>query len=1293
MKILMLEDNINDLKIIQRVLAEEYADIQFKRVSSEDEFLEEIKNDYDVVLSDYSMPEFDGMDALKLRNQHAPLLPFIIVTGSVNELTAVDCMNEGADNYILKEHLKRIIPAIEKAITDKKNLLEKLQANKKLIDISNRYDALIEQSKLGIIIESIDGSILYSNEQADYLFDLDADSKIEVNIRDLVFKDNKSTQHQVFDALNTNYSNNFEIDFDRNGVRLWLNVHIEPFHEMGVRRGYQYIIRNITDSKNEQIVVEAINRLARKALIGSDLEAFIAYSFEVIREFINCNNYFVALYNKEKKCYNFLFHADEEDEIDLSRDYVLENGLTDFVRISGEPLLANNDFIEQLYLEQKIEMYGSSCKIWLGVPLFDNDEVIGVIGMQDYQNAHVLGNNELVFMERFSPWVSMKIKQDKVFIELAEREKRFFNLFHDSPSAIVVHQDGIIKMANPAANALGKLTSNQSLVGKEVLSFVDNSYSQKVSDRINLIVEKGIGQPPLIEKLITSDGSDIYAEVTAIPFEFDRRPASQVIMRDVTAEYEAKKQLLESEEKFRVTFKTSLDVITITEMETGIYAEVNDAFYSFTGYNQQEIIGNSSFKINIWNNVNDRAFLVDTIHKQGFIANYQTEFIMKNGKVEQALVSGRIIMFEHKRYIILMSRIITDFVEMSKKIETSEQKFNQIFNSASDVFILYKINGGMTFFDCNKSFENLYGYSKEEVFGKDVSLIVDEKYAAVISNNVNNLKQDKSVIFESYHVKKDGSLFPVEVSAKRIFIGDVEFILAIERDITQTLDAKNALLESEEKFRLGFKASPDAMAIFNIETLEPLEINNSFELLTGFGLNNWPNDRLISPLLKDELRLNSFITSLLESSELRNFEIEIDNQHSGHRHILISAMTLVLKEKQHMMLILKDITDIKEIQNQLETAMVKAEESDKLKSAFLANMSHEIRTPMNHIIGFTEIIKQGVDAEDLKSYIEIIQRSSNHLLALINDIIDISKVEAGQVHMEIREINPGVILKEIFESYKYDKRLTEKPDIQLHIETRFNANHKILADKTRLMQVIINLVTNALKFTQRGNISMGYDMDQSGYARFFVKDSGIGISKDQLAVIFERFRQAENAQKIANEGTGLGLALSKAYVEMMGGKIWVDSVLNEGSIFSFTIPVLELNNLSNSVINSISDFKVGLFVADKTDEFLLKTFFRGVLSENQIIKIMNSDLSNLNNFQNLKVLFVSIGKIRSETQSLLSNILNQVPQIKVIGLLDYLRQSEDQDIEDMGFYDFVSKPLSRDKIANIIARFMIESGY
>lgn len=255
------------------------------------------------------------------------------------------------------------------------------------------------------------------------------------------------------------------------------------------------------------------------------------------------------------------------------------------------------------------------------------------------------------------------------------------------------------------------------------------------------------------------------------------------------------------------------------------------------------------------------------------------------------------------------------------------------------------------------------------------------------------------------------------------------------------------------------------------------------------------------------------------------------------------------------LVIIHDITDLRKTQQELIRAKEQAEESDRLKSAFLANMSHEIRTPMNGILGFTELLKMpDLTGEEHKSYLEIIKKSGDRMLSIINDIIDISKIESGQMQVCISEKNVNELAESIISFFRPE---ANSKGIRLSLEKKLSSDNAVIkTDFDKLYAILTNLVKNAIKFTPSGSVIMGYEK-KGNSLEFSVRDTGIGIRANHKEFIFERFRQGSESLSRNYEGTGLGLSISKAYVKMLDGRIWFDSDHGNGSVFYFAIPYIQ----------------------------------------------------------------------------------------------------------------------------------------
>lgn len=387
----------------------------------------------------------------------------------------------------------------------------------------------------------------------------------------------------------------------------------------------------------------------------------------------------------------------------------------------------------------------------------------------------------------------------------------------------------------------------------------------------------------------------------------------------------------------------------------------------------------------------------------------------------------------------------------------------------------------------------------------------------------------------------------------------VESLRAVEDDLKTTQSiGKIASWEffAETKTFVG---SDEAFQIFGIEPPETKAISTQ---------------NIKKRIHNEDLeQLTSIFSQFLQENERikADFRIYVENP-SGFRetkYIKLSAKSVMEfgSEKKSYIGIIQDITDIKKQERDLIRAKEKAEESDKLKSAFLANMSHELRTPMNAIIGFSELLNiEDINSDKRKEYAHIIKSKGTMLMNLIDDIIEVSKFEAGNINIHKSETNLTYLLQELYTQNVQKKNQLGKDALNLKLKLPEQEVNMIYTDPGRLQQVLSNLLSNALKFTDKGEVVFGYKTLDGNKLEFFIKDTGIGISKEKQKVIFNRFRQVEDTDSRPYAGgAGLGLTLSKGIVELLGGKIWVESEPKKETVFYFTLPYEEVKNATEDL--------------------------------------------------------------------------------------------------------------------------------
>ncbi len=388
----------------------------------------------------------------------------------------------------------------------------------------------------------------------------------------------------------------------------------------------------------------------------------------------------------------------------------------------------------------------------------------------------------------------------------------------------------------------------------------------------------------------------------------------------------------------------------------------------------------------------------------------------------------------------------------------------------------------------------------------------------------------------------------------------------------------------------------------------------------------------------------------------------------------------------------KNLDYIQEINSHLEEAKEKAEESDRLKSAFLANMSHEIRTPMNGILGFTELLKTPeLEGDKKNKYIELIQKSGRRMLNLINDLIDISKLEAGQVEVTMSPVN---INEQIEYLYTFFKPEADKKGLQLNYKLGLKNEAAIIkTDKEKIYIILTNLIKNAIKYTNKGHIDIGYQL-KNDKIEFYVEDTGIGINKNRQKAIFERFVQAELDIARPYEGAGLGLAITKAYVDMLEGKMWVDSKIHKGSCFCFNIAYKPLGRSDKKPDNTSKksyNWK-GKNILIVEDEPTSLEFLQESLSKTHAkIYTAETGRSALSIFQKKQEIDIILMDIRLPDISgheVTKQIRKSNKKIPIIAQTAQAMSDDKQKCIQAGTNEYITKPIDNAKLMALIDKYL-----
>jgi PAS domain S-box-containing protein len=503
---------------------------------------------------------------------------------------------------------------------------------------------------------------------------------------------------------------------------------------------------------------------------------------------------------------------------------------------------------------------------------------------------------------------------------------------------------------------------------------------------------------------------------------------------------------------------------------------------------------------------------------------------------------------------------------LKEALIASEIRYRRLFETAKDGILILDAETGKIV-DVNPFLIELLNYPKENFVDKELWEIGFFKDIAANKEKFIELQQREYVRYENLPLETaDGRRINVEFVSNVYLVNNKKVIQCNIRDITERRKTEESLMASHQIIE-GIMNSIPFRVFWKDKKHVFLGCNKLFAHDAGFSDPKeiiGKDDFQMSWRNQAEMYRNDD-SKVIECGTPRLLIEESQTTPAGSTITLLTSKVPLLDTKGEISGVLGtyfDITERKLVEKELIKAKEKAEESDRLKSAFLANMSHEIRTPMNGILGFTELLKEPhLTGDEQKKYISIIEKSGARMLNIINDIISISKVESGQVDVYLSTINLNEQMVDLFNFFKEE---TDQKKLLLSCYNALSSKESVIkTDVEKVAAILTNLVKNAIKFTKVGSIEFGYEK-KGDYLEFYVKDTGVGVPIGQRALIFERFRQGSELLTRNYEGAGLGLAISKAYVKMLGGEIRLESNQENlmleglngkaGSTFYFTIP-------------------------------------------------------------------------------------------------------------------------------------------
>ncbi len=827
-------------------------------------------------------------------------------------------------------------------------------------------------------------------------------------------------------------------------------------------------------------------------------------------------------------------------------------------------------------------------------PIVSEDEVFGVLSVQSYTPDRY-GEDDVELLEIIASltataWQNLKLVEDRLdaqnalqrardelerrveerTTELAERskelteaEQRFRAIVEASPTPLLLSSvaDGTVLYANDRLDALIGAEPG-SLIGKKTPDFYFDPSVR--SDVIALVQKQGFVRDFEL-RIKKADGTPLWILLSTQRLVYDGEPAVASSLLDITERKLTEERLRASEESYRNLFDNLTELVYIQALD-GRFLNVNEAVLSAYGYTRDELIGQEPGMLA----APDLVDIDDTIRRFRRAVEGEPQRFDWWGRRKDGTIFPKEIVLTPARYfgqdvVIAVARDISDRVEAEKALRQSEEHFRRLIENASDLISILDHEGVIRYE--SPAVTRMLGYAREEMIGKNVfDFLPPEEVEPTLSRLRQVIEQPGTSVSAEFQFRhKDGSYRHMEATGRTLREDDpTAGVIVNSRDVTERVEADRKLRLQKTLLEAQGEASIDGILVVGEEG-RILSCNHRF-------VEMWEIPDEVIASQSDEAALGAVLDQI-EDSERFLERVEHLYEHPDEEsrdEILLrdgrvfdrySAPVVSTEgENYGRIWFFRDMTaqkrhaeELELARQEAETAKLEAEAANRAKSHFLANMSHELRTPLNAIIGYAEMLSE--EAEDIgcKDFIpdlERIQTAGRHLLGLINDVLDLSKIEAGRMDVYVEEFDVCALVDEVRATIQ---PLVGEKDNQLVVRGAEGLG-TMNSDPTKVRQMLLNLLSNAAKFTENGTVTLSASRERDTIL-FQVSDTGIGMTKEQLSRLFQPFMQADTSTTRRYGGTGLGLTITRRFVDVLGGAIDVESRPGEGTTFVLRLPV------------------------------------------------------------------------------------------------------------------------------------------